>query len=378
MEKTLKKTHVHDWHVKHARMIEFAGFHMPVWYTSIEDEHMAVRNSVGIFDVTHMGRFFVVGSEATDFLNYVVTRDVKKAANGQALYSVMLNEKGGIVDDLIVYKINPERFLVVVNASNKEKDFNWLKKHATNYDVTLTDRSDEMPMFAIQGPKAEELLFKIVDFDVKSLGKFMLAEGKLLGHKAVIARTGYTGEDGFEVSLYDMPLDESDKVIKIWEDILNIGKDLGIKPCGLGARDSLRLEAGLVLYGNDIDDTTTPIEASIKYALDLDKEDYIGKEVIDEQIKNGVSRIRMGFIMIDKAIPRHDFDVLDSSGNVIGHLTSGGYSPLIKNGIAMGYVPIEFGKSDIEVFINVRGRNKKAKTVKPRRMLKVLRKMSQG
>ncbi|MGQ4833270.1 MAG: glycine cleavage system aminomethyltransferase GcvT [Candidatus Asgardarchaeia archaeon] len=378
MSKELKKTHVHDWHVKHARMTEFAGYHMPVWYSSIEKEHLAVRNSVGIFDVTHMGRFFVEGSDATEFLNYVVTRDVKKAKEGQALYSVMLNEKGGIIDDLIVYKMSSTKYFVVVNASNKEKDFNWLNKHASSFDVSITNHSDEMPMFAIQGPKAPDLLSKVSNIDVPNLGRFFFSEGELFGYRAIVARTGYTGEDGFEVSFYNIPLEHSDKAIALWEKILEAGREFNIEPCGLGARDSLRLEAGMVLYGNDIDENTTPIEAAIKYALDIDKENYIGKDIIDKQLEEGVSRIRIGIIMLERAIPRHDFDILDSSGNILGHLTSGGYSPLIKNGIGMGYVPIEYNKSGIELFINVRGKNKKAKTVKPRRMLKEIKKMAQG
>ncbi len=378
MDNELKKTHVHDWHIKHARMTEFAGYHMPVWYSSIEKEHLAVRNNVGVFDVTHMGRFFVEGPEASDFLNYVITRDVKKASEGQALYSVMLNEKGGIIDDLIVYKMSSTKYFVVVNASNKEKDFNWLTKHASNYDVSVTNHSDVMPMFAIQGPKAPELLSRISNIDVDNLGRFFFSEGEIFGRRAIVARTGYTGEDGFEVSFYDIPLEKAEIAIKLWEQILDAGKTLGIEPCGLGARDSLRLEAGMVLYGNDIDENTTPIEAAIKYALDIDKDSYIGKEVIDKQLSEGVSRVRIGFIMLERAIPRHNFDILDSSGNVLGHVTSGGYSPLIKNGIGMGYVPTEYNKSGIELFINVRGKNKKAKTVKPRRMLKEIKKMAQG
>ena len=349
---------------------------MPVWYTRVEKEHITVRKNVGIFDVTHMGRFIVNGPEATKFLDYMVSRDLKKAYSGQALYSVLLNKHGGIIDDLIVYKKSETDYFVVVNASNKEKDFNWFKSHIKDFDAEIKDISDNTPMLAIQGPKTADLFRKIIGSKVDEIPKFNFAEvDDFLGTKVIMARTGYTGEDGFEVSFLDIPMSNSAKAIEILEKLLELGKDLGIAPCGLGARDSLRLEAGMVLYGNDMDENTTPLEARIKYALNLDKENFIGLDALKKQLEEGIKRIRIGFIMEEKGIPRHHQEIFTESKEKLGTVSSGGYSPLIKNGIGMGYVPTEH-KKDNFVLINIRGRFKKAKVVSPRRMLRELKKMS--
>ena len=371
-----RKTHFYDWHKERARMTEFAGYDMPVWYTRVEKEHITVRKNVGIFDVTHMGRFIVNGPEATKFLDYMVSRDLKKAYSGQALYSVLLNKHGGIIDDLIVYKKSETDYFVVVNASNKEKDFNWFKSHIKDFDAEIKDISDNTPMLAIQGPKTADLFRKIIGSKVDEIPKFNFAEvDDFLGTKVIMARTGYTGEDGFEVSFLDIPMSNSAKAIEILEKLLELGKDLGIAPCGLGARDSLRLEAGMVLYGNDMDENTTPLEARIKYALNLDKENCIGLDALKKQLEEGIKRIRIGFIMEEKGIPRHHQEIFTESKEKLGTVSSGGYSPLIKNGIGMGYVPTEH-KKDNFVLINIRGRFKKAKVVSPRRMLRELKKMS--
>jgi len=371
-----RKTHFYDWHKERARMTEFAGYDMPVWYTRVEKEHITVRKNVGIFDVTHMGRFIVNGPEATKFLDYMVSRDLKKAYSGQALYSVLLNKHGGIIDDLIVYKKSETDYFVVVNASNKEKDFNWFKSHIKDFDAEIKDISDNTPMLAIQGPKTADLFRKIIGSKVDEIPKFNFAEvDDFLGTKVIMARTGYTGEDGFEVSFLDIPMSNSAKAIEILEKLLELGKDLGIAPCGLGARDSLRLEAGMVLYGNDMDENTTPLEARIKYALNLDKENFIGLDALKKQLEEGIKRIRIGFIMEEKGIPRHHQEIFTESKEKLGTVSSGGYSPLIKNGIGMGYVPTEH-KKDNFVLINIRGRFKKAKVVSPRRMLRELKKMS--
>ena len=371
-----RKTHFYDWHKERARMTEFAGYDMPVWYTRVEKEHITVRKNVGIFDVTHMGRFIVNGPEATKFLDYMVSRDLKKAYSGQALYSVLLNKHGGIIDDLIVYKKSETDYFVVVNASNKEKDFNWFKSHIKDFDAEIKDISDNTPMLAIQGPKTADLFRKIIGSKVDEIPKFNFAEvDDFLGTKVIMARTGYTGEDGFEVSFLDIPMSNSAKAIEILEKLLELGKDLGIAPCGLGARDSLRLEAGMVLYGNDMDENTTPLEARIKYALNLDKENFIGLDALKKQLEEGIKRIRIGFIMEEKGIPRHHQEIFTETKEKLGTVSSGGYSPLIKNGIGMGYVPTEH-KKDNFVLINIRGRFKKAKVVSPRRMLRELKKMS--
>ncbi|MCD6484370.1 MAG: glycine cleavage system aminomethyltransferase GcvT [Candidatus Odinarchaeota archaeon] len=370
-----RKTHFYDWHKERARMTEFAGYDMPVWYTRVEKEHITVRKNVGIFDVTHMGRFIVNGPEATKFLDYMVSRDLKKAYSGQALYSVLLNKHGGIIDDLIVYKKSETDYFVVVNASNKEKDFNWFKSHIKDFDAEIKDISDNTPMLAIQGPKTADLFRKIIGSKVDEIPKFNFAEvDDFLGTKVIMARTGYTGEDGFEVSFLDIPMSNSAEAIEILEKLLELGKDLGIAPCGLGARDSLRLEAGMVLYGNDMDENTTPLEARIKYALNLDKENFIGLDALKKQLEEGIKRIRIGFIMEEKGIPRHHQEIFTESKEKLGTVSSGGYSPLIKNGIGMGYVPTEH-KKDNFVLINIRGRFKKAKVVSPRRMLRELKKI---
>jgi len=310
-----KKTHFYDWHKERARMTEFAGYDMPVWYTRVEKEHMTVRKNVGVFDVTHMGRFIVSGPEATKFLDYMVSRDLKKAYSGQALYSVLLNAHGGIIDDLIVYKKSETDYFVVVNASNKEKDFNWFKSHIKDFDAEIKDISDNTPMLAIQGPKTADLFRKIIGNKVDEIPKFNFAEvDDFLGTRVIMARTGYTGEDGFEVSFLNIPMSDSSKAIEILEKLL-------------------------------------------------------------EQLEEGIKRIRIGFIMEEKGIPRHHQEIFTESKEKIGTVSSGGYSPLIKNGIGMGYVPTEHKKDDF-VLINIRGRFKKAKVVSPRRMLRELKKMS--
>jgi len=370
-----KKTHVYDWHAKHARMIEFAGYHMPVWYTSIKDEHMTVRKAVGIFDVSHMVRVLVSGKDATNFLDYIFATNVKKIPIGKAAYTVMCNERGGIVDDLIVYHRGDNDFFVVVNASNHEKDLNWMRKNSKGFDVKIDDVTDDVPMFAIQGPKAKDVVAELLNVNVDEVPRFGILEGKVGEYNYIAGRTGYTGEDGFEISFFKIPIDKGGEAIKIWEQILKIGEKYGIKPCGLGARDSLRLEAGLILYGNDANEDITPLEARIKFATDLSKEKFIGKEALLEKQKN-ITKKRVCFIMKEKAIPRPHFEILDLDNNVIGEVTSGTHSPLINNGIGMGYVKTEFSKGGTEVYINIRGRPRKAVIVLPHKFLKTLKEMS--
>ena len=257
----LKKTHLYEFHKDHGNIVDFGGFAMPVWFEGIIPEHHAVRNAVGIFDTSHMGRTMAEGGEVEKFLNHVVTNNASDLEPMKGLYTVMCNPGGGIVDDLIFYKLADDRFFIVYNASNREKDFAWLREHSKGFDVSLRDISDEVAMIAIQGPRAEDTFQKICAEPVSEIDRFKIARVHLCGFEAMMARTGYTGEDGFELFILDTPLSSPEKALKVWNDLLEAGAEFGIKPIGLGARDSLRLEAGLSLYGNDIDDETNPLEA---------------------------------------------------------------------------------------------------------------------
>ncbi len=359
----LKVTHLHEYHVEHAKMTEFAGFDMPIWFEGITTEHMAVRSGVGIFDVTHMGRTVVTGREAMAFLNYITSNDVSKLDVLAAHYSTILNERGGIVDDFVLSRQGPERFMMVYNASNREKNLNWILDHSKNFDVKVEHISDEVAMFAVQGPKAEETLQKISSEDLSAVGRFKCCWTELAGCKAFISRTGYTAEDGFEVFILDTPLEKPDKAVKVWNAILEAGREFGIKPCGLGARDTLRLEGGMCLYGNDIDENTTPLEARLSWVVKFDKGDFIGKEALLKQREEGVRRRRSGIIVVDKGIPRPHQEVW-AEGEKIGELTSGTYSPLLKRGIAMGYLKRPYSKAGTEVEVKIRERMVKAKVIK--------------
>jgi len=337
---------------------------MPVWYEGVIPEHNAVRNAVGVFDTSHMGRVRAEGPDAERFLNHVVTNNVSTLEPMNGIYTVMCNPRGGIVDDLIVYKLADGRFFIVYNASNREKDFAWLEGHSEGFDVGLRDVSDEIAMIAVQGPRAEETLQKICSEPVSEIGRFQLARVRLSGFDAMMARTGYTGEDGFEFFLLDTPLESPERALKVWDDLLEAGEEFGIKPCGLGARDSLRLEAGLCLYGNDIDDDTSPLEARLRWVIKFKKPiDFIGKEALMRERKGGVKRSRVGIVMEERGLPRHGYEVWDGDER-IGVVTSGGLSPTLGVGIAMGYVPRDYRKAGNPVRIKIRRRLAKGKIVK--------------
>ena len=363
---SLKRTQLYEYHREHGRLIEFAGFEMPVWYEGIIPEHNAVRNAVGIFDTSHMGRMRAEGPDAERFLNYVVTNDVSALEPGRGLYTVMCNERGGIVDDLIIYKLAPSRFFVVYNASNREKDFKWFLRHSEGFDVELKDVSDEIAMIAVQGPKALRTLEKISSRPLSDVERFQIVELELSGVEAMAARTGYTGEDGFEVFIFDATPDRPEKALKVWDSLLEAGEEFGIKPCGLGARDSLRLEAGLCLYGNDIDESINPLEARLRWVVKFKKSsDFIGREALLRIREEGVKRFRVGIKMEERGIPRKGYEIWDGEGRQkIGVVTSGGYSPTLNVGIAMGYVPREYRKLGTPVKINIRGRLAGGKIVK--------------
>ena len=358
-----KRTHLYQFHRENAEITVFAGFEMPLWFKGIIPEHLAVRNSVGIFDITHMGRAIITGPDAEQFLNYVTTNNAQALAPLNAHYSLMCNEKGGIKDDFVLSRLERDKFLMVYNAANREKDYQWLKKNAEKFDVNIQDVSDNIAMFAVQGPKAQETLQKISTGDLSQIKRFKCGWTELSGTKVFISRTGYTGEDGFEIFVWDTPLSNPDKAVKVWNTILEAGKEFGIQPCGLGARDTLRLEAGLCLYGNDIDEETTPLEARLSFVVKFDKGEFIGKQALLKQREEGIKKRRVGIVMIDRGIPRAKFEIYREEQK-IGYVTSGTFSPLLRKGIAMGYVQKEHAKEETEITIKIRRKNAKAKIVK--------------
>lgn len=373
MGKELKVTHLHEWHAERAKMVEFAGYHMPIWYneTGIVVEHMSVREGAGIFDVTHMGRFMFGGPEAEDFLNYMTTNDVSKLGPGQGQYSTICNDNGGIIDDLIVYKLEQNQFFVVVNSTNKEKDFDWFKAHEEGYSVKIENISDRTPQFAVQGPKAVAALQKLTDDDLSRYSSFGdTVVTKLAGYQVIATRTGYTGEGGFEISQLNIPLTRPADAIRLWERILDAGKEFKMLPVGLGARDTLRLEAGMPLHGSDIDETTTPLEARLRFVVKLKKGNFIGREALLKQKEEGVERFRVGLIMIDKGIPRPHYDIFNG-GEKIGETTSGNYSPLLPRGqgVALGYVKRKWRTSGTMVRVSIHGKRRVAEVISPRKML---------
>ena len=338
-------------------MMPFAGFEMPVRYSSDKEEHMCVRNGVGVFDVSHMGEFMVRGEKALELIQWVSSNDASKLVDGQAQYSCLPNDTGGIVDDLIIYKIQDNEYMLVVNASNMEKDWNWISSQNT-MGAEMENISDDIVLLAIQGPKAVETLQKLTDVDLGSVGFYKFTKGILAGSEMIISGTGYTGSGGFELYI------QKEDAESVWNQIFEAGEDAGIQPIGLGARDTLRLEKGYCLYGNDIDDETSPLEAGLGWVTKFTKE-FVNSEALQQQKEAGVSRKLIGFEMVDKGIPRHDYRLLDLEGNVIGKVTSGTMSPNLGYGVGLGYVTTENAKADTEILVEVRNKQLKAKVSKP-------------
>lgn len=358
MKNIVKKTALYDIHKKAgAKLVEFAGYYMPIQYKGITDEHKRVRSSVGIFDVSHMGEFEISGAKAEDFLQYMTINDVKNLAVNQVQYSALCYEDGGIVDDLLVYRFQ-DKIILIVNASNLEKDFLWLKDHLID-GVELKNRSDEFSLLAVQGRKAEATLQKLTDSNLSQLETYWLTEGKVAGIPAMIARTGYTGEDGFEVMI------ENKHAKQTWQAIMEAGKEFEIEPIGLGARDTLRLEVKYCLYGNDIDKTTNPLEAGLGWITKLNKDgDFIGSDVLRKVKEEGLSRRLICFELAGKAIPRHGYKIM-AEGEEIGYVTSGMYSPILNKPIGLGYVLINKTKIGTQLTIDIRDRKFPATIVKP-------------
>jgi aminomethyltransferase len=358
MQKT-RKTQLYQVHKQTAKLTDFAGFEMPLYFKGIIPEHLAVRNNVGVFDISHMGRVIIEGADSERFLNHVITNDVSKLSPNSALYSVMCTENGGIIDDFVVYRLETEKFLAVFNASNREKDYNWLTKNSQVFRVRIEEISDNVAMLAVQGPNAAKTLQKISTEDLSKIERFKCSPAHLANTEAFLARTGYTGEDGFEVFIWNASLAKPDNAVKLWNTILEVGKPYGIEPCGLGARDTLRLEAGLCLYGNDIDENTTPLEAGLGFVVKLQKDSFIGKDALQKQKTEGVKRKRIGIMVMEQGIPRPNFEIYNDKNEKIGHLTSGTFSPLLKSGVGMGYV--ETSQANEGSIVNVKIRDKLAK-----------------
>ena len=341
-------------------MAEFAGYNMPISYTGINDEHAAVRKNAGVFDVSHMGEFILKGEGALDLIQRVTSNDAAKLKAGQAQYSCLPNEKGGIVDDLLVYCVEENKvYMLVVNASNIEKDWNWIQKHNTD-KVEMHNVSDKTCLLAIQGPNATKILQPLTEMDVMNLKYYTFAKGKFAGvDNVLVSATGYTGAGGVEIYFEDKDGDAD----KIWDAIFAVGNPLGLKPIGLGARDTLRLEMGFCLYGNDIDDTTSPMEAGLGWITKFTKE-FTSKEIFAEQKAEGVDRKLVGFEMIEKGIPRHGYDIKDFAGNTIGAVTSGTQSPSLGKAIGMGFVRTPFASIGSDIYIKVRDKLLQAKVSK--------------
>lgn len=355
----MKNTALTDTHIKTgAKMVPFAGYNMPVTYAGINAEHETVRKAVGVFDVSHMGEFILKGEKALDLIQKVSSNDASKLYDGKVQYSCLPNETGGIVDDLLVYRMDEKTYMLVVNASNIEKDWNWISRY-NNLGVEMKNISDRTSLLAVQGPKAAEALQSLTDVDLASMEYYTFKRSTFAGIKnVIISATGYTGAGGFEI-YFDH--EHSDA---IWEAIFKAGEPFGIKPIGLAARDTLRLEMGFCLYGNDIDDTTSPLEAGLGWVTKFSK-NFVNFEALKQQKEQGISKKLIGFEMMERGIPRHDYEIVDQNGNLIGKVTSGTQSPSLQKAVGLGYVESAFAKDGTEIYIKIRDQKIKAKIVKP-------------
>ena len=348
-----------------AKMAEFAGYNMPIVYSSIREEHLAVRNQVGVFDVSHMGEFIIKGKGALDLIQLVTSNDASKLEIGEAQYSCLPNKNGGVVDDLLVYRLDEDQcaegekaFMLVVNASNIEKDWDWIKSH-NSFDAKMANISDKAGLLAVQGPKATELLQKLTDVDLSQISFYTFTKGTFAGiENVLISATGYTGSGGFELYV------QNENLEALWDAIFGAAGDIEVTPVGLGARDTLRLEMGFCLYGNDIDDQTSPIEAGLGWITKTRKENFNSIDIFRKQRKEGVAKKLVGFIMEDRRVPRHGYDIEDESGNVIGKVTSGTLSPCLEKPIGMGYVPKNIAEPGQKVMVSFGKKSLPAEIVK--------------
>lgn len=354
----MKDTALYEKHVAlGAKMVPFAGYNMPVQYEGVNAEHETVRNGVGVFDVSHMGEFVLRGPNALALIQKFSSNDASVLFDGKAQYSCMPNGKGGIVDDLIIYRVNENEYFIVVNASNIEKDWNWISG-LNDLGVEMENLSDEYSLLAIQGPKAAEAMQSLTDVNLSDMVYYTFSHGTFAGvNDVMISATGYTGSGGFEIYVKNKDINQ------VWDKVFEAGAAFGIKPIGLAARDTLRLEMGFCLYGNDIDDTTSPLEAGLGWITKFTKE-FVDSDALKKQKEEGVKRKLVAFEMVDRGIPRHDYPIQDANGNVIGKVTSGTMSPSMKIGIGLGYVSTELSALDAEIYIEIREKGVKAKVVK--------------
>jgi aminomethyltransferase len=350
-------TQLHGYHSKHAKLTEFAGYDMPLWYTTTTDEHLAVRNASGIFDVSHMGRFIVRGTAATSFLESLVPTNVESQPPGKAFYTLLLNDRGGVIDDLIIIRLSEDSYLLVVNAANAQIDMDQIAGHAPA-GLGVEDLTASTAMIAVQGPKSSESLQPLTDLDLTQLKRFRSAKTKIMGAESLVSRTGYTGEDGFEVIVYDATIERPEKAIRIWEELATTST-----PSGLGARDSLRLEAGFPLHGSDMDQDTNPFEADLAWVLSAGKVGYVGSKAISEFRKESPVATRRGLVL-GSGIPRHGFEVVDTGG-VVGTVTSGTFSPILHKGIALARIKQDSSDFGNKIGVLVRETRQEGTIVKP-------------
>ena len=356
----MKKTPFTDTHISlGAKMYEFAGYNMPIEYSGITDEHQTVVNAVGVFDVSHMGEFWVKGPNAAAFIQKLTSNDVSTLEVGKIQYTCFINDQGGIIDDFLLYRYDSEKYMMVVNASNMQKDWEWCQKNNTE-DAILENASDHTALLAVQGPKSIETLQKLTDVDLSAIPYYTFVEGTIAGVKnVIISNTGYTGAGGFELYFYP------EHGQKLWDSIFEAGSEFGIKPAGLGARDTLRLEMGFCLYGNELNDEITPLEAGLGWITKfVDKNNFTAREILENQKTNGINKKLFGFTLVDRGIPRTGYEITNAEGEVIGNVTSGTMSPILKTGIGMGYAKPEYTKVGTEVYIKVRNKSLKAVVTK--------------
>jgi len=354
----VKKTPLYDTHVAlGGKIIDFGGWALPVQYSSILNEHHAVRNAAGLFDVSHMGEILIEGSGAQEFIQQMITNDISKMSPGRIVYSPMCYRNGGTVDDLLVYQLDTNRYLLVVNASNTQKDYEWLRDNCNTKDLAIKDVSADYGLIAIQGPASQKILQKLISIPLEEIRFFRFVDNvEVAGVKALISRTGYTGEDGFELYV------SSDQTVKLWEEIMEAGANEGLVPAGLGARDTLRFEAALPLYGQELSPNISPLEAGLDRFVKLNKQDFIGKDALVEQSEEGLKRKLVGFEMIDRGMPRTGYKV-QADGKDIGFVTSGGLAPTLKKNVGLALVRIQYSNLQDEFFIQVRGKSLKARVI---------------
>ncbi len=355
----MKRIPLHDLHVTlGAKIVPFGGFEMPVRYSSDLEEHHTVRNGVGVFDVSHMGEFLVSGPGALSFIQYISANDASVLTDGKVQYSYLPNDHGGAVDDLLIYRINEEEYFLVVNASNIEKDWSWISLFKPD-DVTLTNLSDRTCLFAVQGPKATDVVQELTDIPLASMEYYSFAKGTVAGvENVLVSATGYTGAGGFEIYV------NNEDAEHVWNALFEAGKEFDIKPIGLGARDTLRLEMGYCLYGNDIDDNTSPLEAGLGWVTKFNKT-FIGSEILLSQKTNGLKSKLVGLELLERGIPRPHYEVTDAEGNKLGEVTSGTQSPTLQKGVALAYVPAGYSKPGTELYVKIRERLFKARVTRP-------------